>query len=328
MTKRALITGITGQDGSYLAELLLAKDYHVFGMVRHSSSSTHRNIDHLKETEGFELVTGDMNDTMSLFRVVNYVQPDEIYNLAAQSFVGSSWKLADYTLRTNAVAVENLLSVVRQLCDRAKFYQASSSEMFGNTDRRLLSIDSGFRPCSPYGVSKLAAHHTAINYRETYGMFVSCGVLFNHESPRRGLEFVTQKIATGLAKISLGLTAEKVQLGNIGSHRDWGYAKDYVEAMWLMLQQDRPQDIVVGTGRECSVEKFIIYCMNALKLGGVMSDYVNALNPLYVRAGDLYYLRANPDQAIEVLNWRATTTVEELASLMCHAAVKRLHPGK
>lgn len=325
MEKRALITGISGQDGSYLAELLLSKDYQVYGMVRQADYSKYKNIAHLLNHPKLTLVNGDMNDVHSLISVLEHGF-DEVYNLAAQSFVGNSWNTPDYTLRTNGVAVENLLRAIRtthRSSSYPKVYQASTSEMYGNLPgETLIDLDTKFRPCSPYGVAKLAAHHTAINYRETHGMFVCCGILFNHESPRRGAEFVTQKIATGLARLKVNYDKDnKVKLGNILSKRDWGYAPEYVYAMWYMMQNSYPADYIIGTGVATSVKQFAIYCMEALSLPVEDFDAYITRNWLaHSRPKDLNCLIADPNPTKKTLMWQAKTTVQKLAVIMCAEA--------
>ena len=252
--KTALITGITGQDGSYLAELLLAKGYRVCGMVRRSSTENFQRIEHLRDK--VQLYQGDLLDHSSLAKVLEQTQPAEIYNLAAQSFVPTSWQQPVLTAEFTALGVTRLLDSIRQTCPKARFYQASSSEMFGKVRETPQSETTPFYPRSPYGVAKVYGHYITVNYRESYGLFACSGILFNHESPRRGLEFVTRKITHGVARIKLGLDHE-VRLGNLQAKRDWGFAGDYVRAMWLMLQQDQADDYVIGTGQTHSVEDFV-----------------------------------------------------------------------
>ena len=252
--KTALVTGITGQDGSYLAELLLEHDYRVCGMVRRSSTENFQRIEHLRDR--IELFQADLLDQTSLAQVLHQIHPNEIYNLAAMSFVPTSWQQPVLTAEFTALGVTRLLDAVRQICPEARFYQASSSEMFGKVRETPQRESTPFYPRSPYGVAKVYGHHITVNYRESYGLFACSGILFNHESPRRGLEFVTRKITCGVARIKLGL-AHELRLGNLQAKRDWGFAGDYVRAMWLMLQQETPSDYVVGTGETHSVEEFV-----------------------------------------------------------------------
>src|ERR1700722_15800565 len=254
MAKTAFITGITGQDGSYLSEPLLGKGYRVCGMVRRSSTDTFQRIDHIRDR--IELFQADLLDQTSIAGVLAEVQPDEVYNLAAQSFVATSWNQAVLTAEYTAVGVTRMLDAIRQVCPKARFYQASSSEMFGKVLETPQSEETPFYPRSPYGVAKVYGHYITVNYRESYGMFACSGILFNHESPRRGLEFVTRKITHHVARIKCGL-AKELRLGNLQAKRDWGYAGDYVRAIWLMLQQDQPDDYVVGTGQTHRVEDFV-----------------------------------------------------------------------
>src|SRR5262245_10257645 len=250
----ALITGITGQDGSHLAELLLAKGYRVCGLIRRSSTENCHRIAHVLDR--LELLQGDLLDQTSVARVLEQVQPDEIYNLAAMSFVPASWQQPVLTAEFTAVGVTRLLDSMRQICPRARFYQASSSEMFGKVRETPQRETTPFHPRSPYGVAKVYGHHITVNYRESYGLFACSGILFNHEGPRRGIEFVTRKITHAVARIKLGL-ARELRLGNLQAKRDWGFAGDYVRAMWLMLQQDEADDYVVGTGETHSVQEFV-----------------------------------------------------------------------
>src|SRR5919109_3041072 len=246
----AFITGITGQDGSHLAEFLLAKGYRVVGMVRRASTENFHRIETFRDR--VELVQGDLLDQTSIVKVLEQVRPDEVYNLGAQSFVPTSWQQPVFTAEVTAVGVTRLLDALRQICPKARFYQASSSEMFGKVRETPQREDTPFYPRSPYGVAKVYGHWITVNYRESFGIYAVSGILFNHESPRRGLEFVTRKVTDAVARIKLGLQSE-VRLGNLDARRDWGFARDYVEAMWLMLQQDTPDDYVIGTGHTCSV---------------------------------------------------------------------------
>src|SRR5438132_1669079 len=252
--KTALITGITGQDGSHLAELLLDKGYNVCGMVRRASTENFQRIEHLRDR--ITLLQGDLLDQTSIARVLEQVRPDEVYNLAAMSFVPTSWQQPVLTAEFTALGVTRLLDALRQVCPQARFYQASSSEMFGRAYETPQRESTPFHPRSPYGVAKVYGHYITVNYRESYGLFACSGILFNHESPRRGLEFVTRKISHGVARIKLGLASE-LRLGNLEAKRDWGFAGDYVRAMWLMLQQDQADDYVIGTGETHRVEDFV-----------------------------------------------------------------------
>ena len=254
MSKKALVTGITGQDGSYLAELLLEKGYEVYGLTRRTSTSNYGRIEHI--VNKIKLLSGDLLDQHSLTQAVKEVQPDEVYNLAAQSFVKTSWEQPMFTGESTALGVTRMLEAVRFACPSAKFYQASSSEMFGKVVEIPQTETTPFYPRSPYGVAKVYGHWITVNYRESYDLFAVSGILFNHESPRRGLEFVTRKIANQVAKLKYG-KLDKIYLGNPESKRDWGYAKDYVRAMWLMLQQDEPEDFVIATGETHSVQEFV-----------------------------------------------------------------------
>lgn len=303
MKKRALITGVCGQDGSYLAELLLAKDYEVFGLVRRTSTPT-------QVVPDVHIITGDMTDQGSLNRAVIDSAPDEVYNLAAQSFVGASWTVPVSTADITGLGALRLLEALRTHCPEAKFYQASSSEMFGNQSG-LLDETAPFKPRSPYGFSKVFAHNAAINYRESYGMFVACGILFNHESPRRGAEFVTQKIIQQAEEIVDG-NRKNFLLGNIDIKRDWGYAKEYVEAMWLMLQQDEPDDFVIATGQSHSIRKFIHELAGYVGLEnfGIERDFA------FYRPAEINDMRGNAQKAKAKLGWKPKVELPELVKLM------------
>ncbi len=313
MTKKALITGLTGQDGSYLAEFLLGKGYDVAGMVRRSSTTNFDRIDHIYKD--IEIVQGDVLDEMSLVDVLQRTQPDEIYNLAAQSFVQTSWQQPSLTGDTTGLGVTKMLNAVR-FCDlNARFYQASSSEMFGKVTEVPQTESTAFYPRSPYGVAKVYGHWITVNYRESYGMHASSGILFNHESPRRGLEFVTRKITNHVARIKLGLATE-LRLGDLEPQRDWGYAGDYVEAMWLMLQQDKPQDFVIATGETHSVQEF---CELAFKLVDLnWRDYVKQ-DQRFMRPAEVELLIGDPGKAKRVLGWEPKTSFEQLVSMMVEA---------
>lgn len=311
----ALITGINGMDGSHLADLLLKKNYEVHGIIRRHSvnDSILKNINHIKDS--ITLHIADMTDAASLNDVISIVKPNEVYNLAAQSFVGSSWNLPKQTVEVNGIGTLNLLEAVRNWHPTARVYQASTSEMFGKQTVKYASENTRFYPRSPYGVSKLYAHWTCINYRESYDMYISCGILFNHESERRGIEFVTQKIATGVAKIFLGLE-DYIELGNLNARRDWGYAPEYVEAMWKMLQQDLPDDFVIGTGESHSVNDFLVSAFQCIGVDEKdISNYVKQ-NPALMRPADVDYLCADSSKAKEVLNWSPTISFNEIVSRM------------
>ncbi len=316
--KKALITGITGQDGSYLAEFLLKKGYKVYGMVRRSSTESSERIEHLRHK--VELVQGDLLDQSSLDDIVRKSMPDEIYNLAAQSFVPTSWNQPVLTGEFTALGVTRLLESVRNICPKAKFYQASSSEMFGRVLEVPQSEKTPFYPRSPYGVAKAYAHFITINYRESYKLFAVSGILFNHESPRRGLEFVTKKITDGVAKIKLGL-AKELRIGNLDSKRDWGFAGDYVQAMWLMLQQPKADDYVVGTGVTHSVKEFVEEAFSYVELD--WKKYIK-IDKKFIRPAEVDILIANPAKANKILNWKPKVSFRQLVRMMVDADLKRL----
>jgi len=318
MAKRALITGITGQDGSYLAELLLDKGYEVFGMVRRSSTENFDRIAHL--TDRITLVQADLLDQSSLVEALEDARPSELYNLGAQSFVPTSWKQPVLTAEFTAVGVTRMLEALRRVDPDIRFYQASSSEMYGKV--REVPQDEGtpFYPRSPYGVAKVYGHFITVNYRESYGLFAVSGIAFNHESPRRGLEFVTRKISDGVARIKLGL-AEELRLGNLDAKRDWGFAGDYVEAMWLMLQADEPEDYVVAIGEEHSVRE---YAEIAFKHAGLnMEDHV-AVDPEFLRPAEVDHLVGNAAKAKAKLGWEPRVSFRELVEMMVDADIDRL----
>src|SRR3954466_14406499 len=310
MTKRALITGITGQDGSYLAELLLSKGYEVIGMVRRSSTVTFERIAHIQDR--VEFVAGDLLDEVSMISILREHRPNEVYNLAAQSFVPTSWSQAVFTGETTALGVTRILDAIRIVDPDIRFYQASSSEMFGKVLEVPQNEDTPFYPRSPYGVAKVYGHWITVNYRESYGLHATSGILFNHESPRRGLEFVTRKITNSAARIKLGLDKE-LRLGNLESQRDWGFAGDYVKAMWMMLQQDHPGDFVVATGQTQSVRRFC-----ELAFGHVGLDYRDyvVLDERFMRPAEVDLLVGNPSSAREVLGWEPETSFEALVQMM------------
>jgi GDPmannose 4,6-dehydratase len=315
MGKTALITGVTGQDGSYLAELLLGKSYRVCGMVRRSSTENVQRIEHLRDR--IELFQADLLDPTSLASVLDQVRPDEVYNLAAMSFVPTSWQQPVLTAEFTALGVTRLLDAIRLVCPSARFYQASSSEMYGKVRETPQSETTPFHPRSPYGVAKVYGHFITVNYRESYGMFCCSGILFNHESPRRGREFVTRKISEAVARIALGLQDE-LRLGNLDAHRDWGYALEYVDAMWRMLQRDEPRDYVVGTGVQHSVRDFVRIAFQHVKLDP--DDFVR-VDPDLVRPAEVDTLLADPSRARRELGWEAQTPFEELVRIMVDADV-------
>lgn len=313
MKKRALITGITGQDGSYLAEFLLEKGYEVFGLERRSSRKHRQNLE--RSENRIHFLSGDLLDQGSLMRAVRDSEPHEVYNLAAQSFVGESWKQPIYTGEVTGLGAARMLEAIRQVNQKIKFYQASSSEMFGAVKEYPQNEKTPFYPRSPYGVAKLYAHWITVNYRESYGMFAVSGILFNHESPRRGLEFVTKKITHTAAKIKLGLEKE-LRLGNLEAKRDWGYAGDYVQAMWLMLQQDVPRDYVVATGETHSVREFVEETFGYLGLDWRAHVVVD---PLLMRPADIEILCGDAAKAKQELGWKPNVGFRELVRMMVDA---------
>lgn len=320
--RRALVTGITGQDGSYLAELLVEKGYHVTGMVRRSSSENFERIAHF--VDRIELRQGDLLDQLSLVNLLQDLQPHEVYNLAAQSFVPTSFSQPILTGEFTALGVTRLLEAIRLVDPTIRFYQASSSEMFGNVPESPQSETTPFQPRSPYGVAKLYGHWITLNYRESYGLFTCSGILFNHESPRRGREFVTRKIAEGASRVALGL-ADRLELGNLDARRDWGYAPEYVEAMWLMLQQERPGDYVIGTGEQHTTREF---CEVAFAhLGLDYRPYVR-VDPRFLRPAEVNSLLADASKAHRELDWKPRTSFTELVQIMVDAEVDRLRREK
>ncbi len=312
-SKTALITGITGQDGSYLADLLLSKGYRVCGMVRRASTENFQRIEHLRGQ--IELYQGDLLDGTSLARVLSESQPDEVYNLAAMSFVPTSWQQPVLTAEFTALGVTRLLDAIRAVCPATRFYQASSSEMFGKVRETPQSELTPFHPRSPYGVAKVYGHYLTVNYRESYGLFACSGILFNHESPRRGLEFVTRKISHAVARIKRGLDNE-LRLGNLQARRDWGFAGDYVEAMWRMLQQDEPDDYVIGTGETHRVEDFVQCAFDHVGLN--WQDYV-IVDPQFYRPAEVDLLLGDASKAREKLGWVPRVGFEQLAQMMVDA---------
>ena len=319
--RRALITGITGQDGSYLAELLLEKGYEVHGMVRRASTESFQRIVPIRDR--IELHTGDLLDDRSLIDVLRRSNPDEIYNLAAMSFVAASWNQPTLTAEFTGVGVARLLEAMRDVCPEARFYQASSSEMFGKVREVPQNELTPFYPRSPYAVAKTFGHFITVNYRESYGLYACSGILFNHESPRRGLEFVTRKVTHGVAAIKLGL-ADELRLGNLDAKRDWGYAPEYVEAMWRMLQQDEPSDYVVGTGENHSVGELVaVACEHA----GLDADRHVKLDPRFLRPAEVDDLIADYSKAKRELGWEPRTSFPELVRMMVDADCELLRAG-
>jgi GDPmannose 4,6-dehydratase len=319
--KRALITGITGQDGSYLAELLLEKGYEVHGMVRRSSTETFQRLAGFRDD--VVLHTGDLLDQRSLVDVLRDSRPDEIYNLAAMSFVAASWSQPVLTAEFTAVGVTRILEAMREVVPEARFYQASSSEMFGQVREVPQNETTPFYPRSPYGVAKCYGHFITVNYRESYGLFAASGILFNHESERRGLEFVTRKVTHGAAAIKLGLQ-EELALGNLDAERDWGYAKDYVEAMWLMLQHDTPEDFVVATGAVHSVRELVNVAF--ARVGVDPADHVR-IDERYIRPAEVEHLVGDASKARDKLGWVPRTSFEEMIHRMVDADLELLGRG-
>ncbi|MEI7654684.1 MAG: GDP-mannose 4,6-dehydratase [Actinomycetota bacterium] len=310
MSKKALITGITGQDGSYLAELLLAEGYEVIGVVRRSSSENFERISHIQDR--LTLVSGDLHDGVSLIRIIQDYRPQEVYNLAAQSFVQTSWIQPVLTGESTALGVTRVLDAVRLVDQDIRFYQASSSEMFGKVQDVPQREETPFYPRSPYGVAKVYGHWITVNYRESYDMHASSGILFNHESPRRGLEFVTRKVTHAAARIKLGLASE-LRLGNLDAQRDWGFAGDYVRAMWLMLQQDQPDDYVIATGETHRVRELVEIAFDTVGLR--WEDYV-VIDPAFLRPAEVDLLVGDPSKAQRVLGWKREMDFPTLVETM------------
>ena len=326
MKKRALITGVTGQDGSYLVELLLNKNYEVHGIVRRTSTfnrgriEKYLNLNNVIKNNNFKLHYGDLIDTSSLSKVLSKVKPHEVYNLGAQSHVGTSFEIPEYTLQVTGQGTLKLLDTIKNLGLKTKIYQAGSSEMFGNSHERFLNEKTPFSPCSPYAAAKTYSHWIAVNYREAYNMFIANGILFNHESPRRGENFVTRKITLGAAMIYLGLR-KKLYLGNLEAKRDWGYAKDYVEAMWLMLQHNKADDFVISTGRSFSVRYFCKIVFSLLDLD--YKKYVIS-SKRYFRPTELNNLCGNSAKAKKTLKWKPKTNINQLAKIMLNSDIELL----
>jgi GDPmannose 4,6-dehydratase len=315
---KALITGITGQDGSYLAEFLLDKGYDVVGMIRRSSTVNFERIGHIQDR--LELVWGDLLDETSLIRLLEEHRPQEVYNLAAQSFVPTSWSQPVFTAEATALGVTRMLDAIRTVDSKIRFYQASSSEMFGKVREVPQKESTPFYPRSPYGVAKVYGHWITVNYRESYGLHATSGILFNHESPRRGLEFVTRKVTDGAARIKLGLASE-LHMGNLDAQRDWGYAGDYVRAMWMMLQQDQPDDYVVATGETHSVQRL---CEVAFGYIGLDWQKHIKQDPRYMRPAEVDLLVGDASKAGNVLGWEPDVTFEQLIQMMVDADLERL----
>jgi GDPmannose 4,6-dehydratase len=318
VAKRALITGITGQDGSYLAELLLDEGYEVIGMVRRSSTETFERISHIQDR--LTLVSGDLLDEVSITNILREHRPQEVYNLAAQSFVQTSWLQPVFTGETTALGVTRVLDAIRTVDPEIRFYQASSSEMFGKVQAVPQDEDTSFYPRSPYGVAKVYGHWITVNYRESYNLHASSGILFNHESPRRGLEFVTRKVTNGVAKIKLGL-AKEIRLGNLDAQRDWGYAADYVRAMYLMLQQDSPDDYVVATGETHPVREL---CEVAFAAAGLNWENHVVIDSAFMRPAEVDLLVGDPAKAERVLGWRRDVDFTQLVEMMVASDLKAL----
>ncbi|MFH1333561.1 MAG: GDP-mannose 4,6-dehydratase [archaeon] len=320
MKKRALITGLTGQDGSYLAEFLLAKDYEVYGLVRRVANPNYVNIEHI--VDQINILPGDLIDPFSLVRAVKESKPDEIYNLAAQSYVGISWGQPSLTFEINALGVLNLLEAMKEYAPSARFYQASTSEMFGNSSTNgLQNEETPFKPRSPYSIAKRSAYDLTKNYRESYGLFACNGLLFAHESERRGHEFVTRKISYNVAKISLGLS-DGVKFGNLDVKRDWGHAEDYVRAMWLMLQQPNPDDFVIATGENHTIREFVD---KAFRCAGIENwDAYVSIDPKLVRPAEVFYSIGDSSKARAQFGWSPAVTFDQLVDRMVKADIDRL----
>lgn len=318
MKKRALITGITGQDGSYLAEFLLKQGYEVYGLVRRSSTGSYERIQPILDQ--VHLMQGDLLDPISLTHAISTSKPDEIYNLGAQSFVPTSWSQPVLTAEFTAVGVTRILDAVRNICPEARFYQASSSEMFGKVIETPQTETTPFHPRSPYGVAKVYGHYITVNYRESFNLFAVSGILFNHESPRRGLEFVTRRISDGVAKIKLGLSKE-LRLGNLDAQRDWGFAGDYVKAMWKMLQQAEAKDYVVATGKAHSVREF---ARIAFECVGLNYEEFVVVDPSLFRPAEVDYLLGDASKATRDLGWKQEVSFEQLVEMMVSADLDRL----
>lgn len=320
MTKRAFITGITGQDGAYLAKLLVDKGYEVFGLLARRSTATTWRLDYVGVLDRVTLIDGDLTDLAAIMRALQIAKPHEVYNLGAQSFVGSSWDQPLLTGNVTGLGVTNVLEAIRLTDPSIRFYQASTSEMFGLIQETMQSEKTPFYPRSPYGVAKLYGHWMTVNYRESFKLHASSGILFNHESPLRGIEFVTRKVTDGVARIKLG-KQKKLALGNIDAKRDWGFAGDYVEAMWLMLQQDQPDDYVVATGVTTTVRDM---CRIAFSHVGLNYEDHVEIDPKFYRPAEVEVLLGNPAKAQAKLGWKATTTLDQLITMMVDADLQRV----
>jgi GDPmannose 4,6-dehydratase len=318
--KTALITGITGQDGSYLAEILLDKGYSVFGMVRRSSSQRFDRLQHI--IDRLQLIEGDLTDQSSLDDAVKTIAPDEVYNLASQSFVPTSWNQPVLTSDVTGTGVTRILEAIRKHKSDAKFYQASTSELFGKVQETPQTERTPFYPRSPYGVAKLYAHWITINYRESYNLFACSGICFNHESPRRGLEFITRKVTDGVARIKLGI-ADSLRLGNLDAKRDWGFAGDFVQAMWLMLQQDQAEDYVIATGEQHSVRELVDLAFACV---GLSAERYVVVDPKFLRPAEVETLVGDASKAKSKLGWQSLVSFQEMIQLMVEADLKRLAP--
>lgn len=316
--KSALITGITGQDGSYLAELLLSKEYKVYGIKRHTSDLDYGNVEHLKNEIDF--ISADILDLPSLISAVNTAKPDEVYNLASQSFVQTSWENPVLTGDVNGMGVTNILEAIRMIKPDVRFYQASTSEMFGKVHEIPQKETTPFYPRNPYGVAKLYGHWITVNYREKFDIYACSGILFNHESPRRGHEFVTRKVTDAVARIKLGLQNE-LRMGNLDSKRDWGFAGDYVKAMWLMLQQDKPDDYVIATGETHTIRELLETAFSYVGLD--YREYVK-IDPKFVRPAEVDYLLGDPSKAREKLGWKREVSFRQLIEMMVNGDMKKI----
>jgi len=320
--KTALITGVLGQDGAYLAQFLLKKNYKVYGLMRKDDEFGFGNTDYLGVTDKIESVTGDMRNEESLEKVIKKIKPNEVYNLAAQSFVGSSWDKAKLTTEINSLGTLYLLNAIKDFSQKTRFYQASTSEMFGNSsDKGLQTENTPFHPRSPYAISKLYAYWITVNFKESYDLFCANGILFNHESPIRGKEFVTRKISDGVAKIKLGLATD-IKLGNLDSRRDWGFAGDYVRAMWLILQQERSDNYIISTGKTHSVRDFLDIAFNYIGIKD-WQKYIK-IDPRFKRPAEVFSLHGESKKAKEKLGWEPKVKFKELVEMMVEADLKRL----
>ena len=321
MKKTAFVTGIAGQDGAYLAKLLLEKDYKVYGLIKRYTNPNFSNLEYLNILNDVDMVSGDLTDEGSLMNIIKSIRPDEVYNLAAQSFVGSSWDQSKLTTEVNSLGVLYLLNSLKHFSPMSKFYQASTSEMFGNSHENGFQTDTTpFKPRSPYAIAKLYSHWLTINFRESYGMFACSGILFNHESPIRGKEFVTRKITDGVARIAAGLDTH-ISLGNVDSKRDWGFAGDYVEAMYLMLQQKSPKDYIIATGETHSIAEVLDIAFGEIGITD-WSSYIK-IDPKFKRPAELFHLHGDASRARKDLGWAPKVKFEELIKMMIKADINR-----